>query len=870
MRDNDRADALLQELCQQETGKGRGHLKIFLGAAPGVGKTYTMLQEAQQLSEQGIDLIIGVIETHGRTQTQEASRHLPIHPCQHINYRGKHYSELDLDGLLAKKPALVLVDEFAHSNIPGSRHQKRYQDIQELLDVGIDVYTTLNIQHLDSLNDLIYQLTQVRVKEVIPDKVVLEADTLLFVDLPPRQLIERLKQGQVYLPEQAQAALQAFFSVSNLTALRELALQMVASHVQGEMNLHLNTQGKPNIILQDKLMLCLSEQLDGRALIRSAQRIALRQQVPWIVLHVAQTNSLPLAIEQHLSFASKLGAEIITMIDMHIAEAILHVAKQQSVSQLLIGKPRKKFFARSPVLQHLLSNLGSLDLTILAEQSSPKSNGSFFTRLKQFSIGRQILVGLVSVSLATGVGLLVTPWLPETAMPLIFIVAVLLSAVISSAGPASITALFSFMACNFFFTPPYFTFKVGDHSDLLNLISLLLVGLLVGRLAAHQSQQLKALRSSQQLTQMLLSLTQALSAANNIKDVARHTERVISGVLQCICVVFNSEQQGVIDKSLQLNVTDQAALQWCLTHQQVAGRHSSTLNGSDMQYHPLGPDLALGLKLAAPLPLAVDYQLQSMLTDVRATIDRMVLTEQLQKSRFESETNRIRAALLSSVSHDLKTPLASIIGSSTTLLDYQQQLCVSDQHDLVQSVLQEAQRLSSYIQNLLDMIRLGQSDFQLKREHFSIKQWCQDVIARSDNLDHINQFELRFDQKVTHLYAHRALMEQVLTNLLDNARRYSPRDQPIVIQTMYAPPELIIDVIDQGTGISESDRSKIFELFYTQPVGDSGSRGTGLGLAISRAMVEAHGGRIWSFPGDYGKGTYMRIALPLNLNTKET
>ncbi|CAG9000581.1 MAG: Sensor protein KdpD [Candidatus Celerinatantimonas neptuna] len=869
MRDESRADALLEELNQQEDSE-RGKLKIFLGAAAGVGKTYAMLQEAKQLYEQGIDLLIGVVETHGRIQTHTLTVDLPIQPCQRVNYRGQTYAELDLDGILKRHPQLVLVDEFAHTNIPGSRHEKRYQDVEELLSAGIDVYTTLNVQHLESLNDLIYQLTQVRVNEIVPDQVVLDAQTILLVDLPPQQLIERLKQGLVYVPEQAQTALQAFFSVGNLTALRELAIQSVASHVQGNMNLHWRTQGKPEVVLQERLMLCLGDKSDAKRLIRSAQRMALRRQIPWFVLHVSAVQSLSLDMEENLTFAAKLGAHIITVNDPNIGEAILSVARTQSISQLLLGQSHPKWPWQKSLLNYLLRNLGTLELTVIEEKHADREKISKKWRgFNRRSFGFQFLTSIGCVVGATILGLLLSPWIPASAMPLLFILAVLLSAMNTSAIAATMMALLSFVVCNFFFVQPFYTFHVTNDSDFLSLLVLLGVGLPVGRLAAHQHQQLRALRKSQHLTQMLLGLSQALSSANNLKDVARHCERVIGQSLQCGCSVIDINQQRVAGGMTVLGLTDQAALQWCLSHQQMAGHFTSTLNGATMQFHPLGKDMAIGLELSEVLPLAVDYQLQTMLTDVRATIERIILTDQLQVSRFESETNRVRAALLSSVSHDLKTPLASIIGSTSTLLDYQDRLADADRQALLNSVLQEADRLTSYIQNLLDMIRLGQPDFQLKRESFEIRDLCEQVIDRFKDVLGGREVILKLDSKVNRLYVHRALMEQVLGNLLDNAIRYSPAEQPITIQTLYSPPDVIIDVIDQGPGIASEDRNKIFDLFYTQPVGDSGSRGTGLGLAISRAMVEAHGGRIWSFPGHYGTGTYMRIALPIDTNIKE-
>ncbi|CAG9298177.1 DUF4118 domain-containing protein [Celerinatantimonas diazotrophica] len=874
MQNQNRADALLKKLeLEQNQASSRGRLKIFLGAAAGVGKTYAMLHEAHQLFLQGTDVLIGIVETHGRSETQKMANLLPMQACQLIYYKGQRYNELDLDSILQRKPALILVDEFAHTNVPGSRHEKRFQDVKELLDAGIDVYTTLNVQHLGSLNDLVYQLTHVRVQEIVPDELVLNADTILLVDLPPQQLIQRLREGKIYLPVQAQAALQAFFSASNLTALRELAIQTVASHVQGEMNLYQATQGKAYVALQDKVMVCIDGQSASRQLIRIAQRVALRQQIPWIVLYVSTGEHLSEFIEETLAFATDLGARVITVIDPHIGETIVRLARQQSVSQVIIGRTKRRHFLRISLIGYLQRHLGDIELTLsrVNSRSEEKKRKNTLGIWQFDKVASQLGICLFGIVLTTGVGLIISPWLPASATLLLFILTVLLCALITRPAMATLSAVLSFIACNFFFTQPMYTFKVSDNGDLLSLFVLLVVGLVVGRLAAHHQQQLRALRKSQHITQMLLNLSQTLSASNNLQDIAQHVQRIIGQALDCHVVIFDSQQQTpLIEASVEIGITEQAAIHWSLKHQQLAGCFTDTLNGSRFQFHPLNKTLVIGLALTTPLSFTIQHQLNSMLSDVRAAIDRVTLTDQLQKISFEAETNRIRAAILSSVSHDLKTPLSAIIGSATTFLNYQFQLESAEQKELIQGIHQEAQRLTRYIQNLLDMIRLGENDFQLKRDVFSIETACQNVMKRLHSQIEGRSVQLTLDTKVKLLFANQQFIEQVLTNLLDNAIRYSPSDQPILIQTLYSPPDFIIDVIDQGTGLSDLERTRIFELFYTHPVGDSGNRGTGLGLAISRAMIEAHGGKIWSFPGQYGNGNYMRISLPLDQNTQES
>ena len=849
MRDEVRADALLASLEQEHRGK----LKVFLGAAPGVGKTYAMLQAVREQAREGVDILIGVVETHGRQETLALLDKLAILPRTLHLHRQQRLEEMDLDGLLARKPAIAVVDELAHSNAPGSRHEKRWQDVEELLGAGIDVYTTLNVQHLESLNDLVWQLTGVRVKETLPDQVLLEADSLVLIDLPPKELLGRLKEGKVYVPHQAKAALQSFFSLNNLTALRELAMQTAASHVEGDLQLQWQAAGKTTLLLRGKLMVCIGDE-HGAALVRYGHRFAQRRQLPWLVVHIDSKGQRSPELEQALALASQLGARVLTLSSPAVADALLETAEQQQVSQLLLGKSRNPPWRRS-LVQHLLKQAQGFEITLV--DTEKRKPGLTLPTAGPGEL-RQSLLAVAIMGGTSAVVWALSHWLPPASLPMLFVLGVLATALTTSLVPAILAAVLGFVGHNLLFTVPYFSLSVASHSDLLTLFVLLIVGIAAGRLASRQRQQ---------LGNALLSLSQGLATASSPVDVLRQGTQAIALALgQPVFALDGDYQYRAGDTQTGPGQTDKAAIDWCLAQKQSAGAHTATLNAAEAQYHHLSDDLVLGIRLASPLTSAAEHQLQALLTDIRAALARIDLNERLADSQLQAETDRMRAALLSSVSHDLKTPLATIMGAGSTLQEYGDRISAEDRSELLHSVQEEARRLHSYVQNLLDMTRIGSPDFQLKREWVDLADLVDSARKRLDSSWRQHKLLIHFDQQIPQLYVHGALIEQVLVNILDNASRYSPAGTPIEFKVMLADPDLIIDIIDIGVGIAESDRDKIFNLFYTQPVGDCGSRGTGLGLAISRAMIEVHGGRIWAFAGPNGNGTCMRISLPLALN----
>ncbi len=664
------------------------------------------------------------------------------------------------------------------------------------------------------------------------------------------------------MPHQAKAALQSFFSLNNLTALRELAMQTAASHVEGDLQLQWQAAGKTTLPLRGKLMVCLGDQ-HGAALVRYGHRFAQRRQLPWLVVHIDSKGQRSVELEQALALASQLGAKVLSLSSPAVADTLLETAEQQQVSQLLLGKPHKAPWRRS-LVQHLLKQAQGLEIT-LVDTEKRKPNLSL-QPLHPKDIRQSLLaVAIMGTTSAAVWGL--SHWLPPASLPMLFVLGVLATALTTSLMPAILAAVLGFVGHNLLFTAPYFSLSVASHSDLLTLFVLLIVGITAGRLASRQRQQLIGLRETQQLGNALLSLSQGLATASSPEEVLRQGSQAISLALgQPVFALDQHYQHRAGSTEHKPGQTDKAAIDWCLAQKQSAGAHTATLNAAEAQYHHLSDELVLGIVLANPLASSAEHQLQALLTDIRAALARIDLNERLADSQLQAETDRMRAALLSSVSHDLKTPLATIMGAGSTLLEYGDRISSEDRSELLHSVQDEARRLHSYVQNLLDMTRIGSPDFQLKRDWVDLADLVENARRRLDSSWRQHKLLVHFDQQIPRLYVHGALIEQVLVNILDNASRYSPAGTPIEFKVMLADPDLILDIIDIGVGIAESDRDKIFNLFYTQPVGDCGSRGTGLGLAISRAMIEAHGGRIWAFSGPNGNGTCMRISLPLALN----
>ncbi len=875
-------DAILEELRKEQ----RGQLKIFLGAYPGVGKTYAMLKAAQAHKEEGVDVVVAVAETHGRAETEALLVGLEIIPRKRLYYRGRYFGEMDVDAVLKRKPKLALVDELAHSNIPGCRREKRHQDVEDLLAAGIDVYTTLNIQHIESLNDVVARISRIQVQETIPDKVLELANEIELIDLPPDDLIQRLRQGKIYVPEQAGRAITHFFSKGNLTALRELAMRIAAERVDAQMVNYMRAHAIPGPWpAQDRLLVCLNESRVAKRLVRAARRMSERQRVPWIALHVRTPDYENLSeeaknrIAEAARLAERLDGEVITIdAESGIADEIIAFAQRRNVTRILVGRQRTRRWTgwfRETVAQELLRKATQFELTIVSpeteEQKSDVIGGNLLPALADWNSHALAAAGIAAAALiASGVSL----FLPLSNVSLIFMTAVILIAIYLGRSPSIFASILSFFAYNLFFIKPYYNFSAFRTDQLVTIGVFLVVSVIVGNLAARLKTQMQAMRLAAQRTANLYEFSRKITAAAALEDVLWAAVYHVSSNLQCSSLVLLPQPDGQLEIAAgyppedQLAFKDRGAAEWAWDHGKPAGWKSETLPAADWLFLPMrtgrGMVGLLGVSFKdRQRALAPDKWrlLEALVDQVAVAVERTNLASAIEDARLLTETEQLRSALLSSVSHDLRTPLVSILGSATTLQKVDN-LDAASRKALIQTILDESERLNRFVQNLLDMTRLGYGALQPKREWadlreiagHAMKQFAKSLEKRVVDFDIPASFPLVKVDSV--------LMEQVLVNILDNALKYTKKGGHIGISAQLADNQIVIRVTDDGLGIPPESRGAIFDIFYRARAQDSQIAGTGLGLSICRGIVEAHGGKIVAKDGPGGIGTTIEITLP--------
>ena len=868
-----------QALLSEITRERQGALKIFLGASPGVGKTYKMLEAAREARREGADIVIGIVESHGRLETEALCEGLESVPLMQIEYRGAQFRELDLDAILKRSPAVVLVDELAHRNIPGTRHSRRYQDIEELLEHGIDVWTTVNIQHLESLNDVVARITGVRMRETVPDAVLSAARDVVLVDLTPRELIERLKQGKVYIPEQARAALDGFFSPPNLAALRELALQAVAERIDRDVREVMRSQGVAGPWpVRARILAAIDGIGNGEELVRLGRRLAERRRAPWSVVFVDRGNTGPeqqAGVERAFQLAERLGGETVTLRGHDPVEELLAFARDQNATTLVVGRSRYRplagMFGRT-LSQRLLRRGGDFEITFVPSPAARARRRK--RRFRRLEPTRYYLFALAAVAAATGVAAAVENLVSLPSLSLVYLVSVLLVAARTAMRPALVAAVVSAAAYNFFFTEPRYTFAIHRTQDLVTVGFFLIVGLIGGHLAGRLRNQVLALRSTNEQTQTLLSLNRRLAAAVDLATVYREAATAIAEHLHIPVVMLVPGDGGKLDLAagsqdeIDLNDKTWSAAQWAYDHRQPSGFQTDTLSGIDWRFLPLALDQECfgiigvsrpGQGLRSEQLAAID----AMVTQVTLVLARTRLSTSLEQAKVAEETERLRSALLSSVSHDLRTPLASMIGAASSLRSLDDALSTDDRSELLDSVISEGERLNRYIQNLLDMTRLGHGTLKLERDWIGIDDILNSALRRTRELLHDCRLVRSIEPGLPLLYVHPALIEQALVNVIENAAKFSPKDGEIRVAAMREDGKLLISVSDEGPGIPPDQREKVFNMFFTGGEGDRGKHGSGLGLAICSGMIGAHGGRIEALPGPGGRGTTIAIHLPL-------
>lgn len=869
-----RADALAGELRRQNSG----HLTLFLGAAPGVGKTYAMLSRARELRRQGVDLVIGVVETHGRSETAALLDGHELIPRRQIDYQGHRLDEMDLDAIVQRQPRIVLVDELAHHNAPGSRHERRWQDVLELLDKGIDVYSTVNIQHLESLNDIVHRITGIRVSETVPDAVLDRLRDIRLVDLPPGELIERLHQGKIYLPDMAEQALQRFFSAPNLAALRELAMQTAADHIEDHLREAHTAQGISGLALRRRVLIAIDGSGNSEYLVRAGRRLAERRDAPWSVVTVQRAGRIDPArqaeLDRAFALARSLGADTQVLHGNTIADTLLDHAAHDGVSTLVVGRSRERPIARMfnrTLTQRLLQHGAHYELVILSSpHARAQSRAGWRHRAPARWLScRDALYASLCASAATGFAWLAEQWVGLTDLSMIFIVAVVVVAARTRMSAAILAAILCFLAYNFFFIEPRYTLIIAAPWGITTVVLFLLTALVAGRLAAQLRMQVLTLRAANNQASVLQHLGRQLSAAADLEQVLQAGRNTLERAFGATAMLQVGASQSS-SPGLQLAQLDRAAADWAMSHGQPAGRHTQTLAGAAWWFLPLlGNDQVIGVvglqENTQRRQLSAENRrlAEAICTDIAQAALRTTLVAELEAARVSNETERLRSALLSSVSHDLRSPLAAMLGSAGSLISYSAAMSEEDRLSLLQTIQQEGERLDRYIQNLLDMTRLGHEGLTLHRSWIGVDELVGSATGRLRRYRPQVLVELQLDADLPALWVHPALVEQSLFNVLENAAKFSPAGASIQVFARQVDGYLQLEVQDRGPGIAEEERGRIFDMFYSIERGDCGKQGTGLGLTIAQGMIGAHGGSVSAFSGEGGQGTLIRLSIPL-------
>ena len=881
-------EALL-EAARREEGR-IGKLRIFVGAAPGVGKTYEMLQQAHARKKDGYDVVVGIVETHGRRETEALLEGLESIPRRRVEYKGQWLEEMDLDSIIARRPQIVLVDELAHTNVEGSRHPKRYLDVEELMQHGIDVYTTVNIQHIESLNDVVAQITHVRVRETVPDAVFDRADAVELVDLTPDDLIQRLKEGKVYVPKQAERALEHFFSPANLTALRELALRRTAERVDEQLLTEMRAHAIPGPWpAGERILVCISDDPRCAGLVRYAKRLADRLHGPWTALYIEGRRSLQLTEEERdriadtLRLAETLGGEAITLpaVARDIATDLIGYAQANNVTQIVIGKSaRTRWFEilHGSVVHDLVRRSGNISVHVIAGetigQPIPKKSVRAAEHEAPINVTPYVL-SLVAVALALLCAEAVDRLIGVENVDLVFLTAVVGVAVRFGLGPSLLASLAAALCYNFFFLPPIYTLTIQDPHNIAAFFLFTLVAIIVSNVAARGRTQTIAATERARATESLYSFSRKLAGAGTLDDVLWATAYQTALMLKVRVVLLLPERGSIVVKAGYppediLDDADLAAAKWAWENDRSAGRGSDTLPGAKRLFLPMhtgrGAIGVMGIDSDKPGPLLTPDQrrLLDALRDQGAlAIERVQLVEEMDRVERAAETERLRSALLTSISHDLKTPLAAVLGAAGTLRELGGKLTEAEKADLLATVIDESERLNRFIANLLDMTKLESGAISPNVALHDIGEIVGSALRRASRILAHHHVELELAPDVRMLELDAVLFEQVLFNVLDNAAKYAPPETTIRIQSWQTADSVCLRVLDEGSGIPPGDLEHICDKFYRAQTTDQVRAGTGLGLAISRGFVEAMHGTIVAANRTDRSGAAFTICLPI-------
>ncbi|HEY6993430.1 MAG TPA: sensor histidine kinase KdpD, partial [Xanthobacteraceae bacterium] len=853
---------------------------------------YEMLQQARARKQDGYDIVVGVVETHGRKETQALLEGLEILPRKRLEYRGQWLEEMDLDAIIARHPQIVLVDELAHTNAPGSRHPKRYLDVEELLGHGIDVYTTVNIQHIESLNDVVAQITHVRVRETVPDSVFDRADAIELVDLTPDDLIERLKEGKVYVPRQAERALEHYFSPGNLTALRELALRRTAERVDEQLLTHMQAHAIPGPwAAGERILVCVSEDRRAAGLVRYAKRLADRLHAPFTALCVETRRSLQWSEEERdrvadtLRLAEALGGEAITVPGGNrgsIADDVISFAQANNITQIIIGKSsRSRWFEilHGSVVHDLVRRSGNISVNViageeLARDPIPKKTVRTAEGAAPFDPWPYV-VALAAAAVALGVGELIQPLLGIENVDLVFLTAVVGVAVRYGLWPSLLATVASSLCYNFFFLPPIYTFTITDPTNVTAFVFFTVVAVVVSHFAARGRTQTVAAHERVRSVELLYLFSRKLAGVGTLDDVLWATAYQTALMLKVRVVLLLPQDGSIAVKAGYppediLDEADIAAAKWAWENNRAAGRGSDTLPGAKRLFLPMrtgrGAIGVIGIDSDKSGPLLTPDQrrlLDALIDQAALAIERVCLVEDVDRAKRTIETDRLRSALLTSISHDLKTPLAAVLAAAGTLRDLATALTDSEKADLLATIIDESERLNRFIANLLDMTKLESGAIVPNAAPHDLDEIVGSALRRAGRILARHRVELELASALPMVDVDAVLFEQVLFNLLDNAAKYSPESTTIRIRSWRDRDSVCLQVLDEGEGIPPADLEHIFDKFYRVEKGDQVRAGTGLGLAISRGFIEAMHGTITAANRADRSGAVFAIRLPI-------
>jgi two-component system sensor histidine kinase KdpD len=892
-------DALLAKVQREEAKAKRGKLKVFFGATAGVGKTYAMLEEARRQKAKGVDVVAGYVEPHGRTETESLLEGIEQLPYLKVAYRGATLRDFDLDAALARKPALVLVDELAHSNpadgVPAPRHAKRWQDVEELRDAGIDVYTTVNVQHIESLNDIVAGITGVRMQETVPDVVFETADEVELVDTPPDELLERLHAGKVYVPEQARHALDNFFRKGNLIALRELALRTTADRVDAAMREYREGEGiRATWAAGECLLVAVGPYEDAERLVRAGKRMATALHAEWIVVYVETPELLRMPEAERdrrialLRLAESLGAEAVTLGGSSAGEEIANYARTRNVTRILIGRPRRALWRRlfrPSTYGELLANTEGVDLHVIGGADETAALRSpFLARSRAYlraAAGERekprwpgYAAAVAATAVCTALGALMAPLFELANIVMVYLLGAVLVAARFGRGPGIAASALCVAAFDFFFVPPQLTFAVSDVQYVVTFAIMFAVAVLISNLTASVRLQANVAGHRERRTALLYAMSRELAATRGQDAMARVAVKHVSEVFDSQVVVLLPGPDGRIrypggeSMSGSLHGADLAVAQWVQDHAEPAGLGTNTLPGSQALYLPLrGAQAVLGVLGVLPanarrvlLPEQF-HLLETFAGQIALGLERAQLAERAQRAQVSAETEGLRNALLASISHDLRTPLAVISGASSSLAERGERLSAEERAALARSIFEQSRQMGQLAANVLEMTRLEAGSIALNRDWHALGEIAGSVLRRMKAPLEGHPVEIRLPPDLPLVRVDATLIEQVFSNLIENAAKYTPAGTAITLRAERADGELTVSVEDAGPGLPPGDPERLFAKFQRGAT-EGAIGGAGLGLAICRAVVNLHGGRIWA-ENLRGGGAAFRLTLPL-------